>query len=170
MCAFVLDHSGKLPESIILKLFDHFLMRLNDANSKVNIIALKALNQMIPVLENSLEPVLNRVIQLVMSAMISTNEKIKKVAEETYSKCTQYVDPCLIVSTMPFVLATGNSKLNCKVIEKTKGIILLLLLTRIVRCDCKCIQKRPKSGHQTCYPIVLSFTKRNKKHSQISCY
>lgn len=123
MVAFVLDHNGKLPDGVILKLFDHFLMRLNDANSKVNIIALRSLNQMIPTLKNSLEPVLNRVIHMVVSAMISTNEKIKLVAEETFYTCTKHLDPCQIVSTMPFVLATGNSKINCKMIEKTKGIL-----------------------------------------------
>ena len=61
-------------------MFDAFSPRLTDRNSKVNLHALQAFSNIIPLLGNSLVPVLNGVITALVPNLASRNGTIHAIA------------------------------------------------------------------------------------------
>lgn len=65
---------------IFLQIFDKFLPRLQDPNSKVNLYALQVMLQIIPILNNSLAAVINIAVGNVSPNLSSKNKEINQAA------------------------------------------------------------------------------------------
>ncbi|NXT01605.1 TGRM2 protein, partial [Jacana jacana] len=71
----LLDHCKNSPQLVsttIVQIFDHFILRLQDCNKKVNQQALEVLALMIPMLSSALRPVL---VSLVVAVTENLNSK-----------------------------------------------------------------------------------------------
>ena len=80
------------------QVFDAFNPRLTDRNSKVNFRALQAFSNMIPLLGNSLVPVLNSVITALLPNLASRNGTIHSIALtvlDLLSHCVGKPDVCV---------------------------------------------------------------------------
>lgn len=73
------------------QIFDKFLPRLQDPNSKVNLYALQVFQQIIPLLTDSLAAVLNMAVGNVAPNLSSKNKEIYHTAMDIISALMQNI-------------------------------------------------------------------------------
>lgn len=76
------------------QIFDKFLPRLQDPNSKVNLFALQVFQQIIPLLSDSLAVVLNMAVGNVAPNLSSKNKEIYTTAMDIISALMQNIGEC----------------------------------------------------------------------------
>lgn len=74
-----------------VQVFDAFSPRLTDRNSKVNLRALQAFSNMVPLLCNSLIPVTNNIIKALVPNLASRNATIHSAAMTVLDLLSQCV-------------------------------------------------------------------------------
>ncbi|CAG5117603.1 unnamed protein product, partial [Candidula unifasciata] len=101
-----------LVSTHIIKIFDKFLPRLQDSNSKVNIYALKVMLQVTPILRDHLANVISMTVASVAPNLSSKNREINSTAAEILEGFIENLDLSLLVQ--PFsnqaINATSRSK------------------------------------------------------------
>lgn len=65
------------------KIFDKFTLRLVDTNSKVNLLALQTLRDMVPIIGKGLDHVVGSAMPPLTSSMASKNKEIVSTARDT---------------------------------------------------------------------------------------
>lgn len=60
-----------------MQIFDKFLPRLQDSNSKVNLHALKVMHQVVPMLKDALQSVISLSVTAIVPNLSSKNAEIK---------------------------------------------------------------------------------------------
>lgn len=124
--SFVCESAYDIDSDQVIKLWDSILSRLTDSNTKVNLKAFQAIVVMLPHLKDSLDPVLNRLLQAVTSALASTNTQVRSMAHETFDALIKHLKASAIISFMPVLVQAANSKLKPILVEKLIGTILSL--------------------------------------------
>ncbi|XP_063255834.1 TOG array regulator of axonemal microtubules protein 1 isoform X2 [Prinia subflava] len=82
----------------IIRIFDAFKPRLHDSNSKVNQVALEAMHKMIPLLKDSLSPVINMLIPAIVDNNLnSKNPGIYTAATNVIQALCQHLDTSLLL-------------------------------------------------------------------------
>ncbi|XP_062617825.1 TOG array regulator of axonemal microtubules protein 1-like isoform X2 [Saccostrea cucullata] len=76
----------------IVKIFDKFLPRLQDPNSKVNLFALSVMLQIVPILRDSLTQVMSMAIGNIAPNLSSKNKEIYQTAMEIINSLTEHLD------------------------------------------------------------------------------
>ncbi|BFZ12426.1 hypothetical protein BsWGS_15464 [Bradybaena similaris] len=101
-----------LVSTHIIKIFDKFLPRLQDSNSKVNMYALKVMLQVTPILKDHLSNVISMTVAAVAPNLSSKNREINSTAAEILEAFIENLDLALLVQ--PFasqaINATSRSK------------------------------------------------------------
>lgn len=75
----------------LFQIFDKFLPRLQDPNSKVNLFALTVMLQIVPVLSDSLTQVLSMAIGNIAPNLSSKNKEIYNTAMEIINSLTENI-------------------------------------------------------------------------------
>ncbi|XP_076441832.1 TOG array regulator of axonemal microtubules protein 1-like isoform X3 [Babylonia areolata] len=123
----------------IVKIFDKFLPRLQDPNSKVNLHALKVMQQGVPLLKEALQSVISMAVTAIVPNLASKNRQISHTANLILDSYLEHLDHTVLIQ--PFSNqaqhATGQSKaemvlkvayLTDRVYErKSKQIVLHVL-------------------------------------------
>lgn len=97
--AELLEQSESGPEGALrqqtTKVLDAFVLRLCDSNSKVNLFALQALEQMLPVLRDlQLGPVMSVMIQNTAGNLASKNQEIARTASRLLDAFINQLGEC----------------------------------------------------------------------------
>ncbi|XP_070179404.1 TOG array regulator of axonemal microtubules protein 1-like isoform X2 [Littorina saxatilis] len=110
-----LDMCVERPEIVsthIVKIFDKFLPRLQDSNSKVNLHALKVMHQVVPMLKDALQSVISLSVTAIVPNLSSKNAEIKATGTDILESYMEHLDHGMLVQ--PFAnqaqCATGHSK------------------------------------------------------------
>ncbi|XP_071963781.1 TOG array regulator of axonemal microtubules protein 1-like [Antedon mediterranea] len=108
--------------SNIVKVFDAFVLRLQDPNSKVNVQALQTMEEIVPRLAEYLPAVIQRVAPALASNLASKNSSIAKTSSEILDLLMKYMDPPVLVQ--PFCNATeyGNTRVKPPMIKKLSDL------------------------------------------------
>lgn len=80
-----------LTDIFVSQIFDKFLPRLQDPNSKVNLYALNVMQQIIPVLSDSLTQVLSMAIGNIAPNLSSKNKEIYNTAMDIINSLTEHI-------------------------------------------------------------------------------
>ncbi|CAE1173707.1 unnamed protein product [Acanthosepion pharaonis] len=106
----------------ITQVFDKFLPRLQDANSKVNLLALKILYEVIPVLHGSMGPVVNLTVNCVATNLSSKNTEIHSTAVKIIDSLVHYLEPSVLLR--PFAnQVTTNARRCPEIIPKITELV-----------------------------------------------
>eukprot|EP00055_Hartaetosiga_balthica_P015728 m.95175 g.95175 ORF g.95175 m.95175 type:complete len:1329 (-) comp8940_c0_seq1:145-4131(-) len=130
----VMQSSEKFVGSVN-NVFFEFAPRLQDSNSKVNVVALQAFSEMLPLVGDELEHVLTDVLGSMSLGLASKNSTVKRLTEECFALCTDVVSPHILTQPFMSVLLNGNS------VVKTS---MLLYLEEFVEAACEANMKAAK--------------------------
>eukprot|EP00794_Sanderia_malayensis_P020059 gene20059-22028_t len=103
------------PEGVekhVSKVFDNFMPRLTDSNSKVNLQALQTMNKSIPILRDALSPMISMLMQALTSCVASKNNSIYNSAMEVLVSLTKYVDNLLLLQPLVSAVRYGNTRVK----------------------------------------------------------
>lgn len=76
-------------------MFDAFLPRLTDSNSKVNLHALEAFSNMVPLLGDLLLPIVTNIVEALGPNLASKQATIHNTAETVLELITQCISKCV---------------------------------------------------------------------------
>ncbi|KAK3737948.1 hypothetical protein RRG08_028572 [Elysia crispata] len=106
------ETNPSLVSSQIIKIFDKFLPRLQDSNSKVNLYALKVMLQVTPMLRDSMSSVISMTVGAVAPNLSSKNKEIYMTAAEILEAFIENLELTMLIQ--PFanqaINATARSK------------------------------------------------------------
>lgn len=105
------------------KVFDVFIPRLQDSNSKVNLYALQCLPKILPCLANQSGALVPPLVAALTSNFASKNTSIFSAAEEALDELIKYIDNTLLVQ--PFCTTTqyGSSRVKPIMVDKLADIV-----------------------------------------------
>ncbi|XP_054827608.1 TOG array regulator of axonemal microtubules protein 1 [Eublepharis macularius] len=111
----------------IVKIFDAFKSRLHDSNSKVNQVALEAMQRLIPLLKEKLSPVINMLIPaLVDNNLNSKNPGIYAAATSVIQALCQHLDSYLLLQPFCTKAQFLNGKAKQDITEKLAELVVEL--------------------------------------------
>ena len=79
---------------VCVQIFDKFLPRLQDSNSKVNLHALKVMHQVVPMLKETLHSVLSMAVASIVPNLSSKNSEIKLTAADILNSFMENLGVC----------------------------------------------------------------------------
>ncbi|XP_060604463.1 TOG array regulator of axonemal microtubules protein 1-like isoform X2 [Ruditapes philippinarum] len=133
------EMNAQLVSSNVIKIFDKFLPRLQDPNSKVNLYALQVMLQIIPILNNSLSSVINMAVGNVSPNLSSKNKEINQTAIDIIDALLENLDGAVLIQPManqaqsasarskPHLVETVAELVNRVYPKKTKQVVLHVL-------------------------------------------
>ncbi|XP_065055489.1 TOG array regulator of axonemal microtubules protein 1-like isoform X1 [Rhopilema esculentum] len=98
--------------SHISKVFDKFIPRLTDSNSKVNLQALQTMNKAIPILRDALTPLITLLMQSLTSCVASKNNAIYNAGMEVLISLTKFVDNVILLQPLITAVRYGNTRVK----------------------------------------------------------
>uniref|UniRef100_A0A8C4UJF0 TOG array regulator of axonemal microtubules 1 n=1 Tax=Falco tinnunculus TaxID=100819 RepID=A0A8C4UJF0_FALTI len=108
----------------IVKIFDAFKYRLHDSNSKVNQVALETMHKMIPLLKDSLSPVINMLIPAIVDNNLnSKNPGIYAAATNVIQALCQHLDNYLLLQPFCTKAQFLNGKAKQDMTEKLADLV-----------------------------------------------
>ena len=76
---------------LCVQIFDKFLPRLQDSNSKVNLHALKVMHQVVPMLKDALHSVISMAVASIVPNLSSKNSEIKLTAADILNSYMEHL-------------------------------------------------------------------------------
>ncbi|XP_013416093.1 TOG array regulator of axonemal microtubules protein 1 [Lingula anatina] len=107
----------------ITKIFDKFVSRLNDSNSKVNLFALQVLLQITPLLKDYMGSCINMVIQTVSNNLSSKNKDIYSTAMDILDCFMEHLDEAILLQPFANQAQAGNVRVKPDMIEKVAYLV-----------------------------------------------
>ncbi|XP_064599948.1 TOG array regulator of axonemal microtubules protein 1-like isoform X2 [Liolophura sinensis] len=107
----------------IVKIFDKFLPRLQDPNSKVNLFALQAMLQIIPTLKDWFSSVINMTVQNITPNLNSKNTEIKQVAMSILDMLLEHIDGALLIQPFANQAQSASSRSQPDMVEKVAYLV-----------------------------------------------
>ncbi|XP_058396643.1 TOG array regulator of axonemal microtubules protein 1 isoform X2 [Diceros bicornis minor] len=121
------ENNQELVVGNIVKIFDAFKSRLHDSNSKVNLVALETMHKMIPLLRDSLSPIINMLIPAIVDNNLnSKNPGIYAAATSVVQALSQHVDNYLLLQPFCTKAQFLNGKAKQDMTEKLADIVMEL--------------------------------------------
>ncbi|KAJ7379834.1 hypothetical protein OS493_012583 [Desmophyllum pertusum] len=105
------------------KVFDAFIPRLQDSNSKVNLHALQCLPRILPCLANQSGALVPPVVAALTSNFASKNTNIFSTAEEALDELIKYIDNTLLVQPFCTTAQYGSSRVKPIMVDKLADIV-----------------------------------------------
>ncbi|KAJ3292992.1 hypothetical protein HK104_004837 [Borealophlyctis nickersoniae] len=125
----IVDFVKQYPQEMadrqyIQSLFDYYMERCRDGNSKVSLLALQALQELIPILKGGMEPVINSMMPILTNQLAASSPPIRAATMQALDALIAHTDNALILQAMANVLQFGgNSRVKPVVAEKLIGVV-----------------------------------------------
>ena len=106
---------GSSPEaskSHVIKIFDALNERLSDGNTKVCMQALNTLDQVMPVLEESLSKVINTLVPKLAGNMANSNASIRSRSRQCMESLSKQLDSYQLLESFASAITYGNSRVK----------------------------------------------------------
>jgi len=110
----------------LLPLFDAFVPQLTYANSKVNLAALQALEQMIPLLRDHLALVATNLIPALASCLASSNMQVRSLTPSVLDTLMLHVDGAALVHPCANCTLYASPKARASMIERLVQLAVTL--------------------------------------------
>lgn len=110
----------------LVKVFDVFTPRLTDRNSKVNLRALEVLSNIIPLVGDTLIPVLHPIINAMGPNLASKNPTIYSTAIVVLDLLVQCIDPASLVQLIASNAQLGNARVQPIMVAKLAELVPVL--------------------------------------------
>ncbi|XP_052701993.1 TOG array regulator of axonemal microtubules protein 1-like isoform X6 [Crassostrea angulata] len=107
----------------VVKIFDKFLPRLQDPNSKVNLYALNVMQQIIPVLSDSLTQVLSMAIGNIAPNLSSKNKEIYNTAMDIINSLTEHIDGGQLLQPLANQAQSANARSKPDLVIKVAELV-----------------------------------------------
>lgn len=105
------------------KVFDAFIPRLQDSNSKVNLYALQCLPKILPCLANQSSALVPPIVAALTSNFASKNTNIFSTAEEALDEFIKHIDKTLLVQPFCSTAQFGSSRVKPIMVDKLADIV-----------------------------------------------
>ncbi|KAL9952340.1 hypothetical protein ACROYT_G039583 [Oculina patagonica] len=105
------------------KVFDAFIPRLKDSNSKVNLHALQCLPKILPCLANQSGALIPPVVAALTSNFASKNTNVFSTAEEALDELIKYIDNTFLVQPFCTTAQYGSSRVKPIMVDKLADIV-----------------------------------------------
>ena len=151
----VLDSPDKFVGPVTNVFFD-FAPRLQDSNSKVNVAALKALVQMLPLLPDALEMVMAELLSSLTLGLASKNASIHSLAESAMAALVSSTNPAHVAQPYMTQMKNANS-----VIKEAMATHLVQFVPLAADVSPKLLQKHVVG---TCVKLLPD----NKLHAKLA--
>ncbi|XP_036367460.1 TOG array regulator of axonemal microtubules protein 1-like isoform X3 [Octopus sinensis] len=116
------DSNPNIIATNITQIFDNFLPRLQDANSKVNLLALKILLEVIPIIYPSMGQVINLTVNYVSTNLSSKNLEIHNITIKILDLLIHCLEPSILLR--PFTnQVTSNARKCSEIIPKIAELV-----------------------------------------------
>ncbi|ESP02820.1 hypothetical protein LOTGIDRAFT_212335 [Lottia gigantea] len=117
-----------IPEQITphtIKIFDKFSPRLVDSNSKVNLLALQVMSNVIPKLKESLAnvPVLNIAVSNIVPNLSSKNKDILQATRTVLDQLVANIDPCMLIEPFATQAIAAGPRSKPEIVEKVAYLV-----------------------------------------------
>ncbi|XP_041469429.1 TOG array regulator of axonemal microtubules protein 1-like isoform X1 [Lytechinus variegatus] len=112
-----------MVDASLVRIFDKFISRLSDSNSKVNIAALTTMKDIVPRLGESLQAVVNNLIPILVQNLAAKNPSISQTSNDILDLILEHVD--MLVLVQPYSNATqyGNVRARPAMVEKLSYLV-----------------------------------------------
>lgn len=161
--SFVCESAYDIDSNQVMKLWDSILACVMDSNTKVNLKAFQSIVVMVPHLKDSLEPVMNRLMQAVTSALGSTNTQVRSVAHETFDALTKHLKATSMLPLFPVLVQQANSKLKPILVEKLIGMQILRNSNIVVEVTERAHSEKPLMVTKFILPLCLKMMKDSNR-------
>ncbi|XP_048738201.2 TOG array regulator of axonemal microtubules protein 1-like isoform X4 [Ostrea edulis] len=124
--AMLLDMSENNTDVVnlnVVKIFDKFLPRLQDPNSKVNLFALTVMLQIVPILRDSLTQVLSMAIGNIAPNLSSKNKEIYQTAMEIINSLTEHIDGGQLLQPLANQAQSANTRSKPDLVTKVAELV-----------------------------------------------
>jgi hypothetical protein len=139
-------HRGLASHTVTV--FDSLVMRLNDGNSKVNVLALQSLSRILPMVGESAVAVLNTLVPALAANLGSTNSGIAAAAGEAMRTLTRSLsDPSRLVQHVAHF---------AKFSTRGKPAMMLSIVGTLDELIPGCWEHRPHLVHKYVVPCVVA--------------
>jgi hypothetical protein len=112
------------PESIkqkLLPIFDGFIPRITDANSKVNLHALQTLAKTAAILKDAIAVVFSTLMPPLTSNLCSNKAEIRSASSVAIETIVSSVDNSLLVPQWVSIISNSNRKIQVPLLDKLSG-------------------------------------------------
>ena len=139
-------HRGMAAHSVAV--FDAMVQRLRDGNSKVNVLALQSLSRMLPLVGESVVPVLNTLVPALGTNLGATNSNISSAAVDCMRTLTHSLsDPSRLVQHVAHF---------AKFTARGKPAMMLSITSTLGDLLDGCWESRPQLVHRHVVPCVVA--------------
>eukprot|EP01135_Chromosphaera_perkinsii_P001920 Nk52_evm69s212 gene=Nk52_evmTU69s212 len=122
MVDIIRHHTEFIPKHL-LKIFDSFIPRLQDSNSKVNYLALQAMEFIVHLLKDDLIPVLKNVVPAVAQCLASKVTNIRHKARDIIQGMVEHIDVVALASLFGNVAVYGSPRIRAEMVEKLSLLV-----------------------------------------------
>lgn len=117
------EMNANLVGSNIVKIFDKFLPRLQDPNSKVNLYALQVMLQIIPILNNTLGSVINMLVGNVSPNLSSKNREIVQAALDIIDALLENLDGSVLIQPVANQAQSASARSKPHLVEVVAELV-----------------------------------------------
>lgn len=118
------ESSPNLVSTHVIKIFDKFLPRLQDPNSKVNLYALQVMLQIIPILKDTLTAVITIAVGNVSPNLSSKNKEINQAAMEIIEALMDNLDGAQLIQPMANQAQSASARSKPHLVEKVAELVI----------------------------------------------
>ncbi|XP_052767283.1 TOG array regulator of axonemal microtubules protein 1-like isoform X3 [Mya arenaria] len=115
--------SANMVAANVVKIFDKFLPKLQDPNSKVNLYALQVMLQIIPILGDSMSPVITIAVGNVSPNLSSKNKEINQTAVDIIDAFIANIDGAMLIQPMANQAQSANARSKPHLVEKVAELV-----------------------------------------------
>jgi len=103
-------------------IFDHLMPRLTDSNSKVNVVALQRLEQMVPVMRDGLTSVAATLVQTLGASLASSNAQVRSTTPPVIDKLVEEVDHSALIQPFAKCALYSPPKARPMMVDKLREL------------------------------------------------
>eukprot|EP01137_Pigoraptor_chileana_P022734 Opistho-2@7127 len=116
-------YPSEIAATQLTRVFDAFVPRLTDVNSKVNVFALQCFLRIVPTMRELVDGVLNAVIPALGANLSSANPVIRGLAGEVLDALNEYAGHGNLVQSLAQVAHHSNTRVKPALVEKLADLI-----------------------------------------------
>jgi hypothetical protein len=110
----------------ISTLFDEFVPRLTDSNSKVNTLALQSMLTLVPLLRDYFSTVANMVVPAVAQNMASNRPELKTLSTDIIDAMLDHIDQTSLLQPLSTLAKFGNNRVRPEIVLKLATLCTML--------------------------------------------
>lgn len=119
-----------VARSRVISIFDALIPRLNDSNSKVNVVALRSLEQLIPKVREGMGSVTGTLVPALAASLASSNAQVRSITPTIIDTLMAEVDHAAIIQPVASCVLYSPPKARPVMIDRLSEISRLLYPTK----------------------------------------